>query len=404
MPPRRMLFVYHRAFLPFEGRYLRIYNQAVALVARGWSVKVLACDRGGGLPENETIDGIEVTRIRVAGNGASQGPRAFAVMVRYMAAMRRFLATAGVDLIECCNLDGAIPTLLAARRRNLPCILDLCEPEYCLAWPRYLAPAIWGFRWMERFLARRFDAIVVHNQYQIEKFRRAGVTRVLRVGSYPRQMAHLPAPIVGSEAVGPRDVLIGRIGSIYEDNGIEELLAVYDKLKPLGAKDGVNYRLLLAGRVFDSYQTTFAEQMAGRGNEVTYTGAYTHEDLPFLYGQLTLASLIYRRTDFFRNVTPTKLFEAMACAVPVVASDIGDVAEIIAAAGCGAVVDESDPLAVAEAIHKIALDKEGCRAMGLRGRDAARQTYCFEVYETAYVDLCNQRLAASLAFAQEDSP
>jgi len=324
-------------------------------------------------------------------------------MVRYMAAMRRFLATAEVDLVECCNLDGAIPTLLAARRRKLPCFLDLCEPEYCLAWPRYLAPAIWGFRWLERFLARRYDAIVVHNQYQIEKFKRAGVKRVLRVGSYPRKMAQVPAPTVGAKVAGSRDVLIGRIGSIYEDNGIEELLAAYDQLKPLGARDGVNYRMLLAGRVFDSYQKTFAEQMAGRGDEVTNTGAYTPGDLPRLYGQLTVASLIYRRTRFFRNVTPTKLFEAMACGVPVVASDMGDMAEIVTEAGCGYVVDENDPVAVAEAIHKIALNGEGCRAMGLRGRAAAHQTYCFEVYEAAYIDLCNQHLPASLAFAKEDA-
>ncbi|MBX3029949.1 MAG: glycosyltransferase [Chloroflexi bacterium] len=78
-------------------------------------------------------------------------------------------------------------------------------------------------------------------------------------------------------------------------------------------------------------------------------------------------------------VTPQKLWEAMAAGVPVVASDLPGFRSVVPGAGCGVLVDPTDPAAIAAGITEL-LDRgpEGLRATGERGRAAAHATYNWE--------------------------
>ena len=66
-----------------------------------------------------------------------------------------------------------------------------------------------------------------------------------------------------------------------------------------------------------------------------------------------------------RLTTPNKLFEAMAAGVPVVASDLPGMADIVRESGRGLLVDPTDPHGIAAAISRI-LDAPAGRARGLR--------------------------------------
>jgi glycosyltransferase involved in cell wall biosynthesis len=114
-------------------------------------------------------------------------------------------------------------------------------------------------------------------------------------------------------------------------------------------------------------------------------GSFDAFDMARLYARLDLSLVLARRTPWFRHITPTKLFDSMACGVPVVGSDIGEVKEVLAAAGCGLTVDERSPAALCEAIETIALTP------GLRDRMAeaavrtAHDTYTWEVGEPVFM-------------------
>ena len=54
-----------------------------------------------------------------------------------------------------------------------------------------------------------------------------------------------------------------------------------------------------------------------------------------------------------RYTTPQKLFESMAAGVPVVASDLPGMAQIVRATGAGVVCDPTSPHAIAEAITQV---------------------------------------------------
>jgi glycosyltransferase involved in cell wall biosynthesis len=71
--------------------------------------------------------------------------------------------------------------------------------------------------------------------------------------------------------------------------------------------------------------------------------------------------------------------EAMARGVPVVASDVGGLAEIVSPHHGGRLVAPGDAAALAAAIRDAAADRDCLRAAGLRGRERARG---FSVQET----------------------
>ena len=80
-----------------------------------------------------------------------------------------------------------------------------------------------------------------------------------------------------------------------------------------------------------------------------------------------------------RLTTPTKLFEAMAVGVPVVASDLPGMAPIVAETGCGVVCDPTDPAAIADAIRSIfGLPADEREAMAGRALTAAAGPYSWE--------------------------
>ena len=77
----------------------------------------------------------------------------------------------------------------------------------------------------------------------------------------------------------------------------------------------------------------------------------------------------------YRYSLPNKLFQYMAAGIPVVASDLPQVREVVEGARCGLVVDTTRPEAIADAIERLAGDPRASRAMGRRGRAAVEDRY-----------------------------
>jgi glycosyltransferase involved in cell wall biosynthesis len=73
--------------------------------------------------------------------------------------------------------------------------------------------------------------------------------------------------------------------------------------------------------------------------------------------------------------SPLKLYESMACGVPVVASDVAGISEIVREWRCGVLVRPGDARALAEATARVAGDPLAAREMGDRGKEAAVAHY-----------------------------
>ena len=75
-----------------------------------------------------------------------------------------------------------------------------------------------------------------------------------------------------------------------------------------------------------------------------------------------------KKLDLFKSALPSKMFESMASAKPIVASVWGEAADLVERAGCGVVVAPEDPVALNQAVEKLAADPQLARELGDKGR------------------------------------
>jgi glycosyltransferase involved in cell wall biosynthesis len=117
---------------------------------------------------------------------------------------------------------------------------------------------------------------------------------------------------------------IGFTGSLKHWHGIRELMQAFACVH----QERPESRLLIVG---DGPKREWLEgfaEGAGLADAVTVTGWVTHDTLPGLIERMDIATAPYPGADDF-YFSPLKLFEYMAMARPIVASRIGQVAEVL---------------------------------------------------------------------------
>lgn len=273
-----------------------------------------------------------------------------------------------VDVIYCRAHFATFMTSLWARRNRIPMVLEVNGPyeDLFIAWPRtrYFRPL---FEWLMGTQYRHADALVtvttgLRDWLSSETGRddvfvvpNAANDRVFRPGS--------PVP------EGLPDRYVAFVGALALWQGLPHVLKA--ATLPEWPED---VTLLIAG---DGAQREMALEAARTNERVIFLGRRPYGDIPgILCG--SIASLVPKVELGGRSITglsPLKLYEAMACAVPVVATDFPGQAEVLREEQCGIVIPPEDPLAIARAVRALAEDPESARAMGEQGRRAVEREH-----------------------------
>jgi glycosyltransferase involved in cell wall biosynthesis len=77
---------------------------------------------------------------------------------------------------------------------------------------------------------------------------------------------------------------------------------------------------------------------------------------------------ILKPIELYKTVYPNKVFDYMAAGRPVILAIDGVIREVVEGAGAGIFVPPGDAARLAEAINKLANDRQDAREMGLAGR------------------------------------
>lgn len=120
---------------------------------------------------------------------------------------------------------------------------------------------------------------------------------------------------------------------------------------------------------------------------VTFLGH--REDVPALLAAADIFVLPSRSEAF-----PNSAIEAMAAGLPVVASAVGGLLDLIETGRTGILVPPSDPEPLARAIRFLYEDPQRAREMGREARREVRAQYSFERMVTAFGDLYDTELRA----------
>ncbi len=370
---KKVVMLNSMSFLQYQGRYLRIHNQAKTLVEAGYEVTLLAWDRNCDCPLYEKMDGINIERIPLAA-GMAKGPLSIHKHILFNLQLIFKLWNRPVDIIHCFNLDSILAGLLVAKLRRKKVTLDLCEPEYYSWWSQKQMFLVDIIGYFEKKISPFFDFVFVHNLYQMKKFHSYGISKLRLVSSVPRAEMVLKS-IRKRQTSKKKKVVLGRIGTVYPEVGIEETIAAVKKL----IEKGVPIKMLFAGKVLEQYEETFLELIAPIKEHLELSGAFDISEMPDLYKKIDLSMNIYQRTPFNKYVTPTKFFESLANGVPVVTSDMGDCKELMEKYPCGILVDEDEPQQICEAIEDLIKDPDKINKMAEAGLNLVKKEYCWPV-------------------------
>lgn len=165
------------------------------------------------------------------------------------------------------------------------------------------------------------------------------------------------------------DFLIGTIGSVVPSKG--QLYVV--RALPRILAEVPRAKLLIVGELeSESYVDQINREAEALGVSSHLLWAGRRDDVHRILPALDLSVLASLKGDF-----PLALLEAMAAAVPVVASEIGGVGECVEAGASGLLVPPADASALAAAVVSLAGDSPRRRAMGEAG-----QKRLFECFST----------------------
>lgn len=100
-----------------------------------------------------------------------------------------------------------------------------------------------------------------------------------------------------------------------------------------------------------------------------------HREMPYAWAASSVTFWAMRDHELYRGTIPAKLYEAMACGVPVVAAIEGVAAEMMAASGCGIAVACGDVDALIKGIQRMAEDNALWQQCSLNARAYAEEHF-----------------------------
>ncbi len=240
---------------------------------------------------------------------------------------RRFLRHRPAFIYERASLYATAGVRLAAKF-NVPHIVELNAP-LAVEQAAYRAT---GFSELaahaERWMLTHADAVVVVSSELGEHVRSLGV-KPGKIHVMPNGVnSALFYPNGTKKADGAHRVTrptLGFVGGLRPWHGVEilpELLARLQKRRP-----GTHLVIAGDGQLRRQLEREFAKR--GLKKNVTITGLLRHEEVPAAIRQFDVALAPYPKHDHDFYFSPLKLFEYMACGVPVVAAKLGQIAATV---------------------------------------------------------------------------
>ncbi len=237
---------------------------------------------------------------------------------------------------------------------------------------RLRRPLAWAVDRGETFIARHLDGVVGVVDEQAERFAQRPF---VAVKNYPRLECFSPA----KEGRQPHFELI-HLGSLSPARGGFFLLEIARLL----VQKGLDFRLLCLGNFHgaaarDRFMALreeygLCEQVVWRAGNMPY------EALGPLLSRASVG-LIPGQVSEQNNLpfVPTKLFEYLACGLPVVASDLPSLRRFRDQGNWGYVVKADDAHAHAWAIAHLLRNPEEAKALGRRGRQAVEECWNWDI-------------------------
>jgi glycosyltransferase involved in cell wall biosynthesis len=251
----------------------------------------------------------------------------------------------------------------------LGCLITILSPRP-LIWHFRDYPKSGGYSLIFRSLARIFPSGIIANSRAVKE-RLGNLTKIKVVYNGIDTSLFQPGERIdrrpGEFGIKQNDLLIGTIGHFAPLKGYDDLI----RALPLILEKVPQARLLIAGEAIYPAYLDYKKKLhdlidrLGIADKIIFTGQ--RDDLPALLNIFDIFVLPSWSEGFGRvNL------EAMAAGKPVVSTNVGGIPEVIIDGKTGILVPPHDPDGLAEALIRLARDKDLRVRMGIAGIQQAR--------------------------------
>ena len=329
----------------------------------------------GKLYQAEDVDGIKIHRtfIYPAANkgfwGRALNYLSFAVSALLTGALK--LETPDVVVATSPQFLVALSGYLLAKLLRAPFVFEVRD-----LWPASIVAVgalkegsilVGMLEVLERFLYRRAHRIVVVT----DSFKRLIAAKGIPESkiSVSKNGVDLSAFYPGPK---PQDLLrrhalegkfvVAYIGTIGMAHGVEMLVDAAERLQ--GEPD---IRFVAVGQGAESAGLAALAKRRGLGN-ITFLGAVSRSEVREWIAASDVCAVMLRNKPLFRTVIPSKMFEIMACARPVILAVAGESAQLLERAGAGISIPPEDTGGFCSAVLALKRDPALMESMGTSGR------------------------------------
>lgn len=354
------------------GPYLMRARSLAAVLSRKYEVEVICPVQAGQPYQDECFNGLSLTLHNVP---SKLYPR----FVTTLGEMRRAISG---DIIYVSKLrpTSFIPALLDKRKNRRPVLLDiddwekyLCYP-YSKFWaknslfslPRLREPNSYIHTWLTEYLSPFANNITSVSQLFQKRY--GGVLLPNGCDTAFFDPACYNRAELRREFNVPDDwKLLMFVGTALPNKGVQQIV------KAMALLNRPEVKLVIVGM-----HTPLVEELL-QGQNVLYWGMHPAAETPRFLAMADLVVLPQANLPHSAGQMPMKLFEAMAMALPVIATPVADIAEVLQ--GCGLITKNDHPEELAQALAWFLQQPEESRKMGEAARQRCEQLYSWNVME-----------------------
>lgn len=264
---------------------------------------------------------------------------------------------------------------LLARLKGAPFLFEVRD-----LWP-YFAIAVGVLRnrllirlseWLERFLYRRADRLLVNSPGFLEHVRQRGARRIELIpnGADPAMFD----PSADGADFRRLHQLEGKFIALYAgahglSNDLGVVLAAADLLR---SRPDIVFVLVGDGK---EKTNLMAEAEARNLTNLVFIPPVNKENMPAVLAAADAGIAILKPLDAYKTTYPNKVFDYMAAGRAVLCVIDGVIRQVVEEADCGVFVPPGNGAALADAVRRLADNPDRARRMGQNGRACIEQRF-----------------------------
>lgn len=386
------ILLIHQAFAALdEPGGTRHHELARFLVSRGHKVTVIASPVSyltgtappSSPPSPAEIGGDKLTILRAYTYQAlhkSFVHRVFAFFSFMVSSFFTGLSVKNVDVVWGTSppIFQGVTAWLLARLKGAKFLFEVRDlwPDFAIAVGVLKSPTLIKLSlWLEKFLYRRADRMMVNSPGYVAHVTGRGARSVELIpnGADPGMFN----PLDNGHPFRQKNILKNKFVVLYAGaHGISnDLTVALDAAKLLEKEEKIQFVFLGDGKEKANLQARAAQM--GLQN-VTFLPPVPKTEMAFALAGADACLAILKPLDEYKTTYPNKVFDYMAAGRPVLLAIDGVIREVVEAAGCGLFAQPGDPAALAEAVARLAANRDESLQMGLAGRTYLEENFSRE--------------------------